>query len=285
MTEAVLSNEIENQRRRLIVIFVGLCCAAAILVARLAYWQILRHDEMTRLADREHREVVTIAPRRGNILDRRGYLLATNITSFLVYGAPKEMGEPQFKAVADKVAPLLGLNSKSVQTDFQSNATRYYVLLKRRVPAKVVEQVNALDLPGIHVQQEAMRVYPADGLAEPLLGFANFDAQGANGVEGFYNNQIRGSTGSLVFERDTRGREIAIGYRELKPAEDGANLNLTLDAAIQHAAEKQLRDAIAANGASSRPVTPASTMAAVRYTRLRAASVCIAMSASIQRMP
>ncbi|MDP3047747.1 MAG: penicillin-binding protein 2 [Chloroflexota bacterium] len=250
MTEAVLSNEIENQRRRLIVLFLGLCCAAAILVARLAYWQILRHDEMTRLADREHREVVTIAPRRGNILDRRGYLLATNITSFLVYGAPKEMGEPQFKAVADKVAPLLGLNSKSVQDDFQSNKTRYYVLLKRRVPSKVVDQVNALNLPGIHVQQEAMRVYPADGLAEPLLGFANFDAQGANGVEGFYNNQIRGSTGSLVFERDTRGREIAIGYRELKPAEDGANLNLTLDAAIQHAAEKQLRDAIAANGAT-----------------------------------
>jgi penicillin-binding protein 2 len=116
MTEAVVSNEIENQRRRLIVVFVGLCCTAAILVARLAYWQILRHDEMTRLADREHREVVTIAPRRGNILDRRGYLLATNINSFLIYAAPKEMGEPRFKSVADQVAPLLGLNSRRFRT-------------------------------------------------------------------------------------------------------------------------------------------------------------------------
>jgi cell division protein FtsI (penicillin-binding protein 3) len=250
MTEAALSNEIESQRRRLIVIFIGLCCAAAILVARLAYWQILRHDEMTRLADREHREVVTIAPKRGNILDRRGYLLATTVTSFLVYAAPKEMGEPQFKTVADKVAPLLGLDSKAVQADLKSNSARYYVLLKRRVDAKVVDQVKALGLTGIHVQQEAMRVYPADGLAEPLLGFANFDAQGANGVEGFYNGQIRGSTGSLIFERDSRGMEIAIGYRELTPAQDGANLSLTVDAAIQHAAEDHLRDAIATNGAT-----------------------------------
>jgi cell division protein FtsI/penicillin-binding protein 2 len=250
MTEAVLSNEIENQRRRLVVIFLFLCCAAAILVARLAYWQILRHDEMTRLADREHREVVTIAPRRGNIMDRRGYLLAANITSFLVYAAPREMGESQFKSVAEKVAPLLGLDPKTVLGDFKANSMRYYVLLKRRVDAKVVAKVNALHLPGIYDQQEAMRVYPADALAQPLLGFANFDAQGANGVEGFYNAQIRGSIGSLVFERDTRGREIAIGYRELQPAEDGANLTLTLDAAIQHAAEDHLPDAIAANGAT-----------------------------------
>ena len=243
-------DQMEIQRRRLLVLFFCLCCAAAILLARLAYWQVLRHDEMVRLADREHREVVTIAPSRGNILDRRGYLLATNVASYLIYAAPKEMGEAQFKTVADKVAPLLNLSSKTVLEDFKANKDRYYVLLKRRVTPKVLEQVQALDLPGVHVQEEAMRTYPADTLAEPLLGFANYDAQGANGVEGFYNNQIRGTTGSLVFERDTRGHEIAIGYRELKPAQDGADLVLTLDAAIQHAAEDELRAAIAANGAT-----------------------------------
>lgn len=251
-TQATMSNDdqMEIQRRRLLVLFFLLCCAAAILIARLAYWQILRHDEMVRLADREHREVVTIAPSRGDIFDRRGYLLATNIASYLLYAAPKEMGEAQFKNVADKVAPLLNLSSKSVYDEFRANKDKYYVLLRRRVTPKVLEQVRALDLPGVHVQEEAMRTYPADALAQPLLGFANYDAQGANGVEGYYNSQIRGTTGSLVFERDTRGHQIAIGYRELKPAQDGADLVLTVDAAIQHEAEDELRAAIAANGAT-----------------------------------
>jgi len=250
MTQAVVSNEMENQRRRLIILFFGLCCAAAILTARLAYWQILRHDEMVRLADREHREVITIAPQRGNITDRRGYLLATNITSYLVYAAPKEIGEARFKTVAEQVGPVLNLNSKTLLDDLKANKDRYYVLLKRRVTPQLVEQVKGLELPGIHIQEEAMRVYPADALVEPILGFANFDAQGANGVEGYYNDMIRGTTGSLVFERDTRGHEIAVGYRQLKPAQDGANLTLTMDTAIQHAADEQLRRAIAANGAT-----------------------------------
>ena len=58
--------------------------------------------------------------------------------------------------------------------DFKANKDRYYVLLKRRVTSKVLEQVQALKLPGLHVQEEAMRTYPADSLGEPLLGFANY---------------------------------------------------------------------------------------------------------------
>lgn len=250
MSEAIENNGLEMHRRRLMVLLFGLCCMALLLLTRLAYWQVLRHDEMVRLAEREHREVVTIAPRRGEIVDSRGYLLATNVTSYLVYAAPKEMGESRFKTVADAIAPVLNINSRTLLADLTANKDRYYLLLKRRANAQIRDQVTNLHLPGIHIQEEAMRVYPADTLAEPLLGFANFDAQGANGVEGYYNGQVRGTTGSLVFERDTRGQEIAIGYRELTPAEDGARLVLTLDSAIQHAAEDQLRATIAANGAT-----------------------------------
>jgi cell division protein FtsI/penicillin-binding protein 2 len=256
VTEAIESNGMEMHRRRLMVLLFGLCCAAVLLLTRLGYWQVLRHDEMVRLAEREHRQVVTIAPRRGEIVDSRGYLLATNVTSYLIYAAPKEMGEARFKTVAEALAPVLNLNSRTLLSDLTANKDRFYLLLKRRANAQIRDQVvnlrlpGDLKLPGIHVQEEAMRVYPAETLAEPLLGFANFEAQGANGVEGYYNNQVRGTSGSLVFERDTRGQEIAIGYRELTPAEDGARLVLTLDTAIQHAAEDQLKAAIVANGAT-----------------------------------
>lgn len=250
MGEAVETNAIEMHRQRLLFLIFLLCCAALLLLTRLAYWQVLRHDEMVRLAESEHREVVTIAPRRGDIVDSRGYLLATNVTSFLIYAAPKEMGEARFKTVADAVAPILNLNSRTVLSDLTANKDRFYLLLKRRANSQIRDQLMNMRLPGIHVQEEAMRVYPADTLAEPLLGFANFDAQGANGVEGYYNSRVRGTTGSLVFERDTRGQEIAIGYRELTPAEDGARLVLTLDSAIQHTAEDVLRSAIATNSAT-----------------------------------
>lgn len=245
-----MSKDVPTNRRRLVLLFSLLAVCAVILSVRLAYWQIVRHEEMATRATKEHKTEVDIAPRRGTITDRRGYVLATTVSSYLVYAAPKEVrDDKQLKPLADKVAPLLGLSSPAVLADLQKNRDKYYVLLKRRVTATVVEQVAALKLQGIHVQQEAMRVYPADGLAEPLLGFANFDAVGANGVEGYYNGLIRGTAGSLVAERDSLGREIAIGYREFIAAEDGASLALTLDTAIQYAAEKKLREAIAANGA------------------------------------
>jgi cell division protein FtsI/penicillin-binding protein 2 len=254
-------NETENQHRRLGLLAIALCVFAAILVARLAYWQVIRHDEMVKRANNERLTTVPLTPRRGTISDRWGLVLATNIPGYLVAAAPRlaltdtKQMDAQAKRIADKVAPILDLPVQALQQDLVKSKDAYYLLVKRQATQAQADQLRGAlaknDIHGFAIVTESMRVYPADTLFQPGLGLTNMEGLGYGGVEGRYNDQLQGAAGSLVAEFDPYGDVIALGRHDLTPPADGSDLVLTLDSAIQNKAQEVLAKTIAEWGASS----------------------------------
>jgi len=104
--------------------------------------------------------------------------------------------------------------------------------------------VRELGLSGVRLLEAPQRVYPEGNIAAQLLGYVGQDNTGITGLESDLNAILGGSEGSLTYERDGLGREIAIGDRVETPPLPGGNVVLTIDRYIQRLAEQELDKAI-----------------------------------------
>lgn len=105
---------------------------------------------------------------------------------------------------------------------------------------------------GIVLEEQEVRIYPEKSLAAHAIGYVGFDSEkriGRYGVEGFFDDQLRGDFGWLSGERDTGGRFIGVAKNEFRPAQDGADIVLTLDRVVQSFVEKELKDGVERYGA------------------------------------
>jgi cell division protein FtsI (penicillin-binding protein 3) len=187
--------------------------AYLVLLGRLAYWQVWRHDDMARLAAAYHDDTITLPAVRGNIVDRNGALLVTNTPVFSIFASPDQISAKQRDEIAAKLAPLLGVTADVIQAKLAT--TRKFVYLARRVPASVGQQLDALRLPGIGKVAETQRSYVDGGvtgttLAANLLGFANNEGVGNYGVEGYYDKVLHGQDGFEATVRDLANRPIVL---------------------------------------------------------------------------
>ncbi len=163
-----------------------------------------------------------------------------------LYAIPGQMkdrdGHDERPAVAAALAPILGEKPEVIRAALESGAD--WVYLRRRLPEDVATRVAALGIGGLGFEMEPKRLYPNGGIGAQVLGFVNDDGEGQYGVEGRYDDALRGTAGRLVVERDPANRELAIGLRTASPARAGQDLVLTLDLAVQTAAERELAAAV-----------------------------------------
>ena len=107
---------------------------------------------------------------------------------------------------------------------------------------------------GMVIEEQEVRVYPEGELAAHAIGYVGFDFDserrvGRYGVEGFFDSRLRGDFGWLSGERDGAGQFIGVAASEFRPAEDGADVVLTIDRVIQSFVEKELKDGVERYGA------------------------------------
>jgi cell division protein FtsI/penicillin-binding protein 2 len=135
------------------------------------------------------------------------------------------------------------------------DSTDPWVWLKRRVSPEVAERIRSLDLRGVGMLPETKRVYPVEGVAEgttiaaQLIGFVDVDGHGRYGVEGGENAILAGTPGQVSAQEDVIGRRIADSATLLRDPIDGADLQLTIDAGVQHLLEQEMLDAYTKNSA------------------------------------
>ncbi|MBI2461915.1 MAG: PASTA domain-containing protein [Candidatus Rokubacteria bacterium] len=216
-----------------------LAVAFGAVVFRLADLQLVRHDELARLAERQHSKTITLRPRRGPIYDRHGQVLAVSSEVESIYALPGRVPDPA--ALAARLAPLLEEPAGELAARLKSD--RPFVWLRRRVPPQLSQAVRALGLPGIGFIPESLRFYPNRELAAHLLGFEGWDNRGLEGIELAYDGVLAGEPGLALVERDALGREVTAQPTILKPARPGQGVVLTLDATIQYIAERELEAA------------------------------------------
>ena len=223
-------------RSRTLILAGVLACAFLGLAARLVVLQVVRHDSLIRLAERQHSKTIALTPKRGSIVDRHGQPLAVSSAAESLYALPARIQDPD--RVARALAPILG--EPAAEIEKRLTADRPFAWVRRKLPPPVAQAVRALGEPGLGFVQESLRLYPNRELAAHLLGFVGADGQGLEGIEWAWEHDLAGQSGLALVERDGLGREVNGIPTVLKPAVPGRGVRLTLDATVQYLAEREI---------------------------------------------
>ncbi|MFH1485075.1 MAG: penicillin-binding transpeptidase domain-containing protein [Chloroflexota bacterium] len=245
-----MSNQLGHKSWRLVAVMVLLCGSTLALILRLGYLQIIDHEELREQAAQEHWSQRTLPAHRGTILDATGHPLSATTVRFNVSLKLEALGSPEQQKVLDQtLAPMLGIPRGAVVAKIVEGGEGS-ILIKTGVPYETGLEIERLRLSGVVLTEENKRAYPESSLAATLIGFVGKDNEGLTGIEADFNRELGGVDGKLVFERDSVGNEIPLGYRKEKPPQDGADLVLTIDRYIQRLIEKKLDEALAKHEAS-----------------------------------
>jgi cell division protein FtsI (penicillin-binding protein 3) len=220
---------------------------AVAIQARLVYLQVHKHEDLQVRAANQSARTMDISAKRGDILDRRGRVLAYSVDSDSIYGVPSEIEDAA--SAASQLCRALADCSDKEQDALAARLVqkRAFVYVRRRVTPLQARRIAELDMEGIGSVKEDRRFYPKKQLAAHLLGFVGIDNTGLAGIEAAYDNQISGALGKLLYQTDARGRAFS---RLERPPTAGATVELTIDEYLQHIAERELRQAVARNRAA-----------------------------------
>ena len=232
---------------RLRLLFGLFAVASLILAGRLSYWQTFGRAELLARATDQVRSDLVVVAQRGVIRDRNGAILATTVELRSLYALPARI--PDKPRVAQQLGVLLGRDATPIRAALESGVEWLYV--QRWLPEETANAIAALNVPGLGFLNEPKRLYPNDSIGAAVLGFVNDDGVGVTGVEGYYDEILRGTPGRLVVERDPSNRDLAVGLREAIAPRNGADLVLTLDLVAQTAAERELSAAMKKEHAAS----------------------------------
>jgi cell division protein FtsI (penicillin-binding protein 3) len=213
-----------------------------LLASKLADLQVMNPDRYRAVGQEQRTFAQEIPADRGTIYDRNGVELAMSKPAQSVFVDPALIDDPFLAASA--VAPVLGLEVRDVEQKMRSEGRFAY--LARKVTDDQATQIAALGLKGVALVEESSRYHPSGDMARSVLGGVDVDNTGTSGLELSFGEQLTGTPGELVFERDPSGRTIPVGNHELVPAMKGDDLVLTLDRSIQYEAERILADQIRA---------------------------------------
>jgi cell division protein FtsI (penicillin-binding protein 3) len=241
-----MKNDREKWARIRIIMVSSLfaCCFLAV-TARSFHLQVLQHDQLVKLAERQHNRTIPIIPARGGIFDRTGAPLAVSLEMDSLYAEPKRISNPA--GTAEALAPILQIPQRELQKKLSSE--RGFAWVARQLTPETAAKIKQLKLTGIGFVKESKRFYPNFEIASHVLGFTGMDPEGLEGIERRYDATILGSTGYLITERDALGRDVSIKNAVVRSSAPGKNLVLTLDKNIQYFAEKELAKAVQDSGA------------------------------------
>ncbi|MFA5625397.1 MAG: penicillin-binding transpeptidase domain-containing protein [Bradymonadales bacterium] len=231
------------QKFRLIFVGVLLMLLFVAVGARLYHLQT-QEDHLSKRAQKQSTGRVTLGAggeneldgHRGYIYDRQGYELAVSVETPSVYAHPKQIKDKA--AVAEKLAPVLGLSSEELFKKLQSKAN--FVWLVRKTSPDKVAELKSLKIPGIGFKRESKRYYPNQELAGQILGFVGLDNVGLEGLEAAYDSVLRGGVLQLKGTRDARGRVIMTNETPRLNTLEGSSIILTIDQYIQKVCETAL---------------------------------------------
>lgn len=221
-------------------------------------------DKLTISEFIENRNIVeeVILPERGTIYDKNGNPLAQDVSSYtLIAYLNKNRGndkngvaryvtdkEKTAKAIAEKIdieyeRALEILSKDAYQVEFGNNG--------KNLSQLEMEDIKSLNLPGIDFIKSTKRYYPYGDYASYLLGYTrnkelddgNVYMVGELGIEGYYNQELTGTSGYTKYERDGRGNIIANSNEYKEEAIDGDDIYLTIDSSIQLFVENEIKKA------------------------------------------
>lgn len=230
--------------QRIYFLAVAIFLMGIIIIARLYILQVLNHDKFRAMAEDQHGAFSELSARRGEIyLKNRDekYPLAVNKEYPMIFLEPK-MVEEKDRTISE-LSYILGMERGEIEKKL-SNPDDMFEIVKKKISQEEADRIRGLKLKGVKLLPENYRYYPGKELASQIVGFVGSDGKreiGRYGLESFWEEELRGKNGSIFQERDSAGRWISITDRQKVPAQDGVDLVLTIDQAVQYEIEKILK--------------------------------------------
>jgi len=217
----------------------------AILAFRLLQKQIFEYDHYQALAKQQYTTTKELPPSRGKIYVKDGYNtsryypMALNQPTYQLLAVPKNIKNKA--GVSDKVAPIINKDVDEFYNEINNNKP-YIPPIAKKLTKNQAEKVERLELEGILLIPEEWRYYPEGKLLSHVLGYVNIDREGQYGLEGFWDEYLRGEPGTVVGEKGSWGDIIDVGIES--EARDGDNLYLSIDRVIQYGIYERLKEAV-----------------------------------------
>ncbi|MEZ5186591.1 MAG: penicillin-binding transpeptidase domain-containing protein [Candidatus Nanopelagicales bacterium] len=251
-------------QRRLALLRVVIIAVAVTIAARLVWMQTVQSSEYTAKAQIAQTDVVEVPAARGDIVDRKGRILAGNRTAYEVV-AESSVDRASLQAVSqiaetpveDLSARLLicGQPGSRPGTCYRGQPGEPIPILAD-VPIRAALAIRDADLPQVSVRQIAVRDYPSAANAAQMLGYLG-DGTGKSGLEAQYNQALQGVPGRA---RRTLSREGRPQREVIQEAIPGQTLVTSLDVDTQKVAEQALKRAVKASRAQGYKATGGSVV-------------------------
>lgn len=238
--------KISSWRTRVRVLQYSLALFFLVVCFRLAQVQIFENGKYRAMAQKQYQSKIILPATRGAIYDRNGNIIASN-SIFASFAADPQLAAEDADAIAAKFSKIFGKPKRYYREKLKSDSK--FVWLERQVSVDYLKKIDLKKLEGVVVRYEPKRLYHHDQVAGQLVGFTDIDNNGLVGMELYYDKQLHGKDGYVVFQRDGLGRaRPTVDYPRVEPT-NGHNVYLTIDIAIQSIAEDELRKGIEQNKA------------------------------------
>lgn len=218
-----------------------------VLVARALYLQGLNNDFLQAKGESRYSRVISLTATRGMIVDRNNEPLAISTPVESVAASPADIRITP--AETARLARLLEMDPAELQRRL-TDTKREFVYLKRQLPPEHAARVVELNIPGLILQREFRRYYPAGEMMAHLIGFTDIDDRGQEALELAHEEKLTGKAGSRRVIKNRRG-DIIEDVESIRQPQHGAKLALSVDARIQHLAFRELKDAVAEHRAKA----------------------------------
>lgn len=223
--------------RRRVLLGVWLLSAGAVL-ARAGQIQVVQGAEWKEVALGQQRTAQAIPAARGRILDREGVPLAETRELYTVGIAPREVPAGMRDELRELLVEVLGISSREARAALDTD--RKWVYLGAHPPIAFARLSNQR---GVHLVRELRRDYPQGRMALGILGSVR-GTDGAGGIEGAFDEVLRGTPGRSVVAKDPSGRAQTGQVFQMESPRMGGEVMLTLDADLQAIAKEALAAAV-----------------------------------------
>lgn len=239
---------------RFVVLVSCFLLAMAGVSARAFYLQVLSAPFL--LSQGEARVVRTeiIPAHRGVITDRNGMALAVSTPLQSLWINPKGLLEQKEKQGSEQhirdIALATNIPLKVLRKKINKHRKKEFLYLDRGLPPQDAEKILTQVKTGINSRTEYGRFYPAAEIAAHVVGMANIDEKGQEGMELAYNEWLSGTTGAKKIISDLNGQRVK-DLSLIAPAQAGNDLQLSIDMRVQHIAYRELELAVKKHRADS----------------------------------
>jgi stage V sporulation protein D (sporulation-specific penicillin-binding protein) len=226
------------RKRLIIVLFFGLAIFMVIAL-RLGYVQFALGDWLTDRAEDSWSRDVPFEAKRGEIRDRNDVALATNVSAPSILVVPRQVRDPA--DTAEKLASVLDMDHKKAYEYVTKNESIVRINPEgRKVTKEKASEVRALRLAGVYIAEDSKRHYPFGSYLSHVLGFAGIDNQGLTGLELYYDEELKGTSGHVSFFSTAKGNRMPNLADEYTAPLNGLDLRLTIDSRVQTIMEREL---------------------------------------------